>query len=326
MPIQANQNAPIRTVDSNGNTLSTANVPAAPVIKTIDTYGREIKAEAKEPEAPKTGAQTSEPPKEKEPTNADVRKAYLDAQKTRDRALALEKKAKANLSKAEAMEKAVAAYDTGKDPTAILKAAGLDHIKFYQQMTDYALNHNEAPEDPVQKELKEQRARLEKYEADLKADREKLQSERDTAAHNRTITDHVIPLLKDNPERFEAILTNFGRDTAVEVYKTVWEIYQKTGKARSFAEVADEMEVYWSEKIDQGIQAAYRMKKFQNRFAQSGNETKETQSNQETPKRSNITLSNQQTVAPLPASPQQSRKSFRSLDERTDYIRRRDGW
>lgn len=305
-------------------------------MKHIDSVGRAVQedasrvaeqAAAANPELGKpandTGAEGEANDNGKKPTDADARKEYLAAQRDRRKAAEFLKMAKGKAEKAEAFDKARALAENGEDPTEILKAAGLNPIKYYQDLTKYALSDKaKTVEDPVQKELREHKERLDKYAKDLEVQATSIREKEEVAAHNQVITEKVVPLLRDNADQYEALLTEYGANAAVEVYKTVWEIYQQTGKARSFTEVANEMEAYWTETIDKGIQAASRLKKFQNRFAQNDNGTRETAvARAETPKRV-VTLSNRPSVAASPTTAP-VRKRVLTRDERVAEILKR---
>lgn len=329
MPLQVDHAVPVRTVDVRGNVIGTDTGKAAP-IKHVDSVGRALQedvarvAEQAVATHPEFGQEAGKPEDaEAKPTEADIRKAYLEAQKARRRAQDLEKKARDGLTRAEAFDKAKALAENGEDPTEILKAAGLNPVKYYQDLTKYALSdRGKTVEDPVQKELREHRERLDKYAKDLEVQAKTISDKEEVAAHNQVITDKVIPLLRDNSEKYECLLTEYGDKAAVEVYKTVWEIYQKTGKARSFTEVADEMEQYWGETIDKGIQAAAKLKKFQNRFAQNGNGISQQFDRTETPKRS-VTLSNRPSASASAPTASPVRKWVMTRDERVAEILKR---
>lgn len=313
---------PVRTVDAQGNQISLDTKEAAP-IKTVDSIGRSIDhtdapRDSQEAQAIQELEKAEEVPKN---PDAEARKLFLQAQKAKRRADESEKKASASLAKAEAFERAISLAQSGEDPTAVLTAAGLDPIKFYQNMTTYALSDKNKTEDPVKKELREHKERLDKYAADLEVQANTIKSKEEAAAHNQVITQTVIPMLQANADKYETLLMEYGANTAIEVYKTVWEIYQSTGKARKFEEVADEMEKYWSDKVEAGIINASKMKKFQNRFSQSNSETSRnaSQDHQDIPTRS-PTLSNKQVSQPLKKS-----SHYQTRDERVAEIMKKFG-
>lgn len=330
MPITADFSRPQRTVDASGRPVSTETNQAAPM-KTVDSVGRDWKAaepsaEADTEKSAETNAEAITANEgEKAPSAADVRKEWLEAQRARRRASEAEKKAKSGLERAEAIEKARALAENGEDPTALLKAAGLDPLKFYRDMTTYALSDKGKAEetDPVKRELNEQKQRLDKYSKDLEEQAKKIQDREETAAHNKVIQEHVIPLLRDNSEQYETLLMQYGTNAAVEVYQTVWQIYQETGKARSFKEVADEMEAYWEETLHKGFENALKLKKFRSKYplAQEA-EAPASDSGPEVTKRPSVTLSNKRS-APLPVSP--VKRSYQTRDERVAEILKRHG-
>lgn len=309
MPLQADTTKAIRTVDASGNTLST-NTNDAPPIKTVDTNNREIvesEVQANEPILSVPPAQEAqEEAKGTKNPDAEARKLFLQAQRAKREADELNKRARTNLSKVEAFEKAKNLAESGEDPTALLTAAGLDPIKFYRDMTTYALSDKGKPEDPVQKELREHKERLDKYAKDLEVQAASIKEKEENAIHNQVIQQSVIPLLTANLDKYETLLMEYGANAAVEIYKTVWEIYKETGKTRGFDEVADEMEKYWSDKVEAGLNSAFKLKRFQSRFAQeTKNEAQRQQlpDHQETTYRS-PTLSNKHSAAPVPSNKQ----------------------
>ena len=333
MPTQVDHSRPVRTVDERGSVISTDTSRAAPM-KSVDSVGRAYQADAADvakqaaaanPETAKGDALgAGEKPKEgveHKPTEAEVRKEWLQAQKAKRKAAEFLKMAQAKLSHAEEYEKAKAKVESGEDPTALVSFAKLDPIKHYQDWTAHALKQPPPTEDPVQKELREHRERLDKYQKDLEVQARTIQEKEDLAAHNQVIQEKVIPLIRDNPDKYEALTTEYGPNAPVEVYKTVWEIYQQTGKARSFQEVADEMEAYWTETIGKGLEAAAKLKKFQNRFAQGVQEPRQTSDPIETPRRS-VTLSNKP-FAPARSESEPARKRVQTRDERVAEILKR---
>lgn len=309
MPIQVDSSKPVKTVDSSGKTVSTSTNEAAP-IKSLDTQGRSVQREVKteansiaDRAAKEAGFAPSEnnpPLAEDKITESKIRKEYLEAQRIKRSAQEMEKKAKTNLSRAQAFEKAREMAENGDDPTAILRSAGLDPVKYYRDLTNYALSDKGKKEevDPVKRELSEHKERLDKYAKDLEEQSKAIQSKEEVAAHNQVIQDKVIPMLRDNGDKYETILAQYGNQAAVEVYKNVWDIYQQTGEAKTFESVADEMEKYWSEQVESGIIKALQLKKFKEKYTQSSSQNSGNyrSERQETPN-SSITLSNKQIVS-----------------------------
>lgn len=313
MPIQADNTKPSNTVDFSGKILSTTG-DAVPV---VDSYGRDIVA--KDPTAPvdataeTTQTETKEVPKNQE---AEARKLFLQAQKAERKAKEMEKKAASNLARADAFDKAKSLAASGEDPTALLTAAGLDPIKFYQDMTTYALSDKNKQEDPVHKELREHKERLDKYSKDLEVQANTIKEKEEVAAHNTVISRDVIPLLNANPDKYETLLLEYGQNAAVEVYKAVWERYQETGEVIPFEQAADRMEDYWATQVKTGITNASKLKKFQNLFAQANSEPRYSNDHKETPNRS-ITLSNKLNTSPIPSS---GKNKTLTRDERIEAI------
>lgn len=341
MPIQVDSTLPHKTIDPSGKV--TVDTKGAPPIKEVDSNNRlykpltteEIVAKTDAATAPKT-EQTEQTETKEEPKNqeAEARKLFLNAQKAERKAKEMEKQAKAGLDKAQAIEKAIALTQSGEDPTALLKAAGLDPIKFYKDMTSYALKPEQKPMDPVQKELADHKARLDEYAKNLEVQANTIREKEELASHNHKITTEVIPVLQKNPDKYEALLTEFGANAAVEVYKALWDRYQQLGHTNddngnplTFERVADNMEAYWEKQIESGLIAASKLKKFANRFAQQPANTQETavKNVQETPNRS-FTLSNQQnqSVAP-PQTPNKKVTGFlpgETWEERAERLKR----
>lgn len=322
MPLAVDSSKPIRTITPDGQALTgttqgrkvvdNAGRPIAPKAATPESTTEaqkalqtDIKAEAqkagepaaetKEPST--TEAKPAEGKEDEKITEAKIRREYLEAQKIKREAQDMQKKAKANLQKAQAFEHAKTMLENGEDPATVLANAGIDPIKFYQNMTKFATSEKgkQVEADPVKRELNEHKARLDKYAKDLEDQAKTLREKEDTAIHNSIIQENVIPLLKDNSDKYEILLLHYGNQAAVEVYKNVWAFYQETGQAKSFAEAADEMEKFWSDQIGTNLEKALSTKRFKERFstqAALGTSENNTEQNTETPKNSSITLSN----------------------------------
>jgi len=311
---------PTLKVDVNGHDI----IDTVSSIPKVDASGYRISQEdlqvARE-EQQETSANQEAVEKEI-PKNADAeaRKIFLQAQRVKRKADEDAKKASSGLAKADAFDKAVALANSGEDPTAILKAAGIDPIKFYQNMTTYALKPEQAPLSPTEAKLKDHQDRLDQYAKELETQSNNLRAKEENQMINQVLTQNVIPLLQNNMDKYETMLAEYGNNAAIQVYQACMEEYQKTGKAYSFEQMADAMEEYWAGQVDSAINHASKMKKFKDRFAAP---TLGSQDNrygqQETPTRS-PTLTNKPTA---PANSQtQTRKQDRRLsaDERAAAV------
>src|ERR1044072_8579540 len=129
MPVGADASRPVRTLDTSGNIIATDTGHAAP-IKTVDSVGRAVKAEAakvaEQPAAKSGMAQSGEAPKpaegeppaeakEKTPTDAERRREWLRIQALKRSLTEKEKRAGENLQRAEAFAKAKALAESGED-------------------------------------------------------------------------------------------------------------------------------------------------------------------------------------------------------------------
>lgn len=320
MPIQTNEsNTAEITVDASGRTLTDVALP------TVDARGRTVQKselENKTTTDPKVVETTSD----EVPKNADAetRKLFLQAQKAERKAKEMEKKAAEGLKKAEAFEAAREAAASGKDPLGILKAANIDPIKFYQDMTTFALKNPEKPEDPTQKSLREHEERLDQYKKDLEVQTKTAQDKEDLASHNSIISGQVIPLITNNSEKYECLLLEYGPNAAIQVYQQVWEHYQKTGETVSFESAADALENYWFEQITSGYNSASKLKKFQSLLNQQNSNTQKLNPEpSETPRRSGFTLSQKQSISASPPSEPYNRYSSR--EERAAQILKKFG-
>jgi hypothetical protein len=253
------------TLDASNKTISkTTETTSA---KKLDAANRQLaESPAVSPSVPSVDV-----PKQEEgsqPTDSsETRKLFLQAQKTKRIADADAKKASSGLAKATAIEKAIALTASGEDPTALLTAAGLDPIKFYQDLTTHILKAPPKAVDPVQQKLQEHEERLAKYANDLEVRDATIKEREQTAAINQAITQAVIPLLQNNVDKYETMIAEYGSNAAIQIYKACEEEYIKTGTAYSFEQMADAMEEYWSKKVEDSINKVYQMKKFQNRFS-----------------------------------------------------------
>ena len=322
MPIQTIQEdssavAPETTVDASGKEIVGNSIPK------VDPRGLFITdADLKTAQEPVPTEEAVKEAETKVSTEAEARKLFLQAQKAERRAKEMEKKASDSLKRADAFEKAKALAASGEDPFELLKAAGLDPVKFYKDMTTFALKPEQTPEDPTAKQLREHKEQLEAYKKQNEDLANSIKDKEELQQHNKNIQDQVIPILSANPDNYECLLTQYGANAAVEVYKQVWELYQQKNEVISFEEAANQLEKYWSDQIESGLNAALKMKKFANR-AQSMQTTSDKPEQKETPNRS-FTLSNKQTVSASSKSNSQYDR-YRSGDERAAEILRKLG-
>lgn len=348
-PIQVDHARPVRTVDTRGNIVGTDTNRAAPM-KAVDSVGRAVQQDAarvaeKAAEAAfpgntnagnegasneNAGNKSSDNDNGKESaekTGADIRKEWLSIQKLKRSLAEKEKKAAESAARAEAFEKVRTAAESGEDPVAILKAAGLDPVKYYQHLTKYALSdkgREAAAEDPVQKQLREHKERISQYEKDVQQLRDEAKNREDLAAKNQVIQDKIIPFLKTNEGSYDCLFAEYGANTAIEVFKTWYELYEKEGTPRDLKAVADEMNEYWKETIGKGLEAAAKLPSFANRFAQAVGATSQTSNATETRSRS-VTLSNRPSQAALVPSSPAVRKPHETWEERAARITAQHG-
>jgi hypothetical protein len=317
MPVQADAAKPIVQINADGSYLPLDTT--APPPRQIDNNGRDVVEEEQQTQ------QTQEQPpatQTEEQTASAARKLFLQAQKAERKAKEAEKKAVTTLKKAAALEAAIKMTQDGADPTALLTAVGVDPIKFYKDMTTYALSDKAKPEDPVQKELREHKERLDKYAKDLEVQASTIQEKENLAQHNQTISASVIPLLKATPDRWETLISEYGNQAAVTIYKAVWDRYQLDGTVVPFDQAADEIEAYWAEQVENGIKHASKMKKFQHRFAQASSDQRNSSEQKETPSRSSFTLSNKS--ATNSTQPSSSKRAM-TKEERIAEILKKHG-
>ena len=314
------------TVDASGKELISTAIPL------IDPHGRFVNADdlKHKPEDIKEAEVAGKEAEKKEKTSnpeAEARKLFLQAQKAQRSAIEMEKKAKAGLAKATAIEKAVEMTKNGEDPTAVLTAIGVDPIEFYKKMTTYALKGENKQEDPVQKELREHKERLDQYAKNIEVQAQTLKEKEDIQIKNNILSTQIIPLLQANTEKYESLMAEYGPNAAIEVLNAVYAAYElpddqkpEGWKMPTFEEAADKMEEYWSSQIESGLNKISNMKKFAARFAQAQQQQEKTpQIEPETPRRSQ-TLSNKQTVS---APTTQRYDRYMSSDERAAELIKR---
>ena len=328
MPIQSDQAKPVITINEKGQQVATNSEYKEP--KQIDTEGRPVEAfvEAQTSSVPNPTPATPTPQEQEEPSpknpELDARKLFLKAQKAERKAKENEKKSQDGLKKAEAINAAIKLTNEGGDPTAVLTAVGIDPIKWYQNMTSYALSNKDKAEDPVKKELREHKERLDQYEKEREVLTKTIQEKEEVAQHNAVIMREVIPLIRDNADRYELLITEYGSNASTAVYQKVWDHYQETGEIVPFEQAADALEQYWQTQVENGINTASKLKKFSNRFAQSVSSNQRNQQEQpETPNRSSFTLSNKQVAASQPSNAPRT-KSL-TAEERYKLILKKHG-
>jgi hypothetical protein len=322
--MQLDNAKPVRTYAPDGTLISTTSETPT---KVMDRNGRPIAESTTTPAATNPASSTDKADaitetKETKEEAKENRKTFLQAQKAARRAAELEKKAEQKAGKADAIEAALTKVSSGEDPTAILEAFGIDKIKFYKDLTAYALKPENKPEDPRDKKIRELEERQTQYAKEREIEVKTYKDQQEMAAHNQAIQSNVIPLITNNAEKYECLLANYGKDAAIQVYQTTLDLYYKDeknedGSPYTFEQVADQMEKYWAEFIEAGLNSASKMKRFANRFGQSPNSKQQiNQSSQtETPKRSQ-TLTNKQSGSPQ----SQTHSSNRLTMTRDEYV------
>jgi hypothetical protein len=346
MPLQVDHSKPVRTVDTRGKVISTDTRTAAPQ-RSIDSVGRAIKAEAARgaeelaatnpdlkakadsggPQAtPKEGGEKpKEAAKEEEqPSEAKLRKEWLEVQKAKRKGAEFLKMAKAKLADAEGYAEAKRKVESGDDPMALIRFAGLDPVKNYADVTKYALSDKaKQEEDPAARERREHKERLDAYEKRLAEQEAKILEREETTAKEEAIQKRVEPLLRSTPDDYECLFAQYGDGAAAKVFETTYEIWKETGQARSFKDVADELEKFYTDNIGQGIEKIVKLKKFQGRFTQVPKESSDKPQDQpEKPQRS-VTLSNKPHAPPPVESSENKRPdnwATMTRDERQTWI------
>lgn len=168
-----------------------------------------------------------------------------------------------------------------QDPTAILRAAGLDPNVYGQKLMRHFVNLDQ-PVDPVEQKVQETVA---PYINALNQERAEIQRQQLAITESNVMVSQVRPMFT-NPEtvdKFETLLGVHNGDVnqaTLQVYNTVKSIYLETGVTHSFAEVAEGLENQYFEQMDLSLKRASNMKKYRERFRETGlNASSDSQSN-----------------------------------------------
>jgi hypothetical protein len=164
------------------------------------------------------------------------------------------------------------------DLVEALQKLGLDPSQVYDKMTQFALNKlNNTPKDPVQAKLEQQDKQLKEYKEAQDKDRLERQTEKEQAQHQLNISSKVAPVLEANPDNYECLIATYGskENAAIEVYKAMVEEFQRSNTVVAPQDAADALEAHWQNQLLSGIEAAAKLKKFKNRFANSEQDTEE---------------------------------------------------
>lgn len=304
------------------NSGSSAFVPTTSV-EVIDSSSAPEPASNEVAEVSQEGAASTTAPPAPD-LSREARKLFLSAQKSDRQASERLSKTKASTQRAEAIDAALANLD--KDPTALLKAAGIDSIKYYQKLTQHHLNGDPAP-DPVQERLSAQEAKLKAVAEHLEFQKQELQEQADLNAKITAVGQHVLPILQRDMDSYESILAYNGDDpnaAAVYIFNAVEREYDESVKRDpnnpnivSFQDAANALEKYHSDQLELGITKAMSMKKFSakygNRLAPAEN-TDALLGHTDEPKRPATLTSNHSKVVTQPSKKSTTREQ--SIEDR----------
>jgi hypothetical protein len=210
------------------------------------------------------------------PTSKDreARALFIKAQKAERSAQARIKRAEEMTAKADKFEKAL----SDPDPTAKLTALGLNPHEVYEALTKYALKQMETKEavDPIA----EMRANYDKKLQEMADTMHKQQidatNKENTHQEVIAIQSKFIPLLANNPEKYEALIEYAGNgdinQAAIYGYNQVKRIWMEnngtfpintdTNQPVTPEEIFDGLEQYHDSLTETAIKKALKMKKF----------------------------------------------------------------
>lgn len=207
---------------------------------------------------------------------AEERKAYLqatskaaraerEAAQKLARAQASERKAAELAAQAQAFQAATAEWQ--KDPTAIIRAAGLSEQEYFQRLAEHALaSADQPPPDPIAIEVEKRIAPILKAQQEAA---EAAQRHQQALAETRGIMDKVLPVIQQGGEKYETLVALHGGDAnkaAVYVYQKMKERFDHDGTFIEPAAAAEELEEYHYQQQLEGLKAAKALKKFQGEF------------------------------------------------------------
>lgn len=316
-------NLPVKTVDKYGRT---QNIETSRPIQTIDFTGKTVSETSNsETSNSETEGQASnltsnnssnleqsisnqaiQTNDNKSISEFDLRKEYLETQRLKREAEQLKKQAKEDLSKAQAFRKARDLAISGEDPTALLLAADINPVKFYQDLTKFSLSDKgrQVETDPVKIELQEHKKRLESLQKELDEKKQQSEKQQELQQHNQIIQSKIIPFLQSNPEKYEVLLMHYGPNAAIEIYQSTYSYYEKTGKLVSFEQMADHLEQSWFNQLVSGHTNALKLKKYKERFAEKQQAQNLSDENLNTPNEqitnNSVTLSNKFSASTSP--------------------------
>lgn len=193
-----------------------------------------------------------------EPTGADARRLYIDAQRAVVAAQKQEKRARALAARAQQFSEATSGWQ--QDPAKILHAAGIDPRAYSQAMIESALRGGGPP--PVDPVVQQVEALVAPYVQAL--EREKV--ERTTS---RVIAERVLPLFTaaSAPELLLAQYGGDARAAAIAAYQAVEQHYNQTGEVIPFPDAVEQLERGLHTTMEDALKKLRNTKKFGAHFA-----------------------------------------------------------
>lgn len=155
-----------------------------------------------------------------------------------------------------------------KDPTVMARALNMDPTEFLRQYQNamFAIPNDPKQEGPKLSPEEEVKARLERYDAERKAEREQFAEMRSNSIRQDYIQNKILPVILSNPSQYEILNLN-GRDTCAGfIYDMMNAHYLQTGQELNPQDVADEMENQLSKEYEEKILMTKKLNKFKDHF------------------------------------------------------------
>ena len=206
--------------------------------------------------------QTIEPEKTAADKRAERRAAFKEAANIQQRAMQMQKQAEAKLAKAQRFEEL--SKKAQEDPIEFIKSTGQDPQEFLRRFQNSMYNiPNEAPAPKPEEEVKQ---RLERYEAERQAERQKAAEIQSQMVRQNYISTKILPVLNADPDKFQILNQSNLEASANFMYDMMNQHFMATGEELNAADVAEEMENQLQQELETKLQQAAKLPKLSKYF------------------------------------------------------------
>lgn len=263
------------------NTGSLENFGAAKVNKRLDTFEKALEEKEVDPnkvsfEKPQEDSWFANMPEkaeaaklEESDSSSEARKQrreeWKEANRTMQRAMQMEKEAKAKLAQVQRFEQV--ASKAKENPIEIAKALGVDPTEFLRLYQNQMFNITEEKEQPKLDPEEEIKQRLSRYEEERAKEKYEMEMFKSQSIKQNYIASKILPVILADKDKYELLNSNGEAEaSAAFIYDLMDNHYRSTGEELNPEDVAEAMEEELVKELESKILSTKQVKKFSKHF------------------------------------------------------------